>query len=191
MWYQQVLISWDVCKFSVFLYFYPNIHINQKSLSTESMTIGSWYLERDVVYKFGNALGSVVSNPIMVYLWGYLKSFSNLGSCCFFFGRDSVAREENHNISHVSGHWLRTALYLTLTSQVICFLLSREACEEKTGAAESLPRPHRALQRTRASQHGMLHAAGGKAASASLCKPEPLVPLGKLKTAHSCDSLWF
>lgn len=149
------------------------------------------FRERYVVYKLGNALGSVVSNPIMVYLWGYLRSFSNLGSCCFFFGRDSVAREENHNISHVSGHWLRTALNLILTSQVICFLLSREACEEKTGVAESLPRPHRALQRTRASQHGMLHAAGGKAASASLCKPEPLVPLGKLKTAHSCDSLWF
>lgn len=89
------------------------------------MTIGSWYLERYVVYKLRNALGSVASNPFMVYLWGYLRNFSNLGSCCFFFGQDSVATEENHNISHVLGHWLRTTLNHILTSQVICFLVER------------------------------------------------------------------
>lgn len=156
------------------------------------MTIGSWYLERYVVYMLRNALGSVASNPIMVYLWGYLWNFSNLDSCCFFFGQDSVATEENHNISHVSGHWLRTTLNHILTSQVIGFLLSREAYKEKA-MWQSLLQGYtvRCAEHVALSMVCSMQQKGESCLSNSLCKPEPLIALGKLKTAHSCDSLWF
>lgn len=61
-----------------------------------------------------------------------LRGFSNFGSCHFSFGQGSVAAEVNHIISHVSGHWFRTALNHTLTNWVICFLLGRETCKDKS-----------------------------------------------------------